>query len=300
MPLSLKSDPSRTAMIRKAMLADWRRRVAWLVKEVNTFLVVDDMFGLEKVKAPTFNRRDYQFLTDDAKITEFNKFLKAKMDSGEYSKSNKWQGKPWEQQYIDSAYKQGMLRSYVDVKKADFETPDWYLGSKEQFLMQSFGAPASKQAIALLYTRQFNLLQNYNAEMALKTSQILADGFVRGDGADTISRAMRKSMTDMTKLRADRIVRTEIVRAHAEGQLRGFEALGVDEIGILAEWSVAGDDRVCPLCADMDGKVMTVEEAHGLIPFHVQCRCAWIPANVGEKRNWNQGPKKQKQEKEPS
>ena len=28
---------------------------------------------------------------------------------------------------------------------------------------------------------------------------------------------------------------------------------------------------------------MSVSEARGLIPRHPNCRCAWIPANVGEK-----------------
>ena len=57
----------------------------------------------------------------------------------------------------------------------------------------------------------------------------------------------------------------------------------------MAEWSTAGDDRVCPLCGPLEGSVMTVKEARGLLPRHPNCRCAWIPADkkrkeAGQKR----------------
>lgn len=67
------------------------------------------------------------------------------------------------------------------------------------------------------------------------------------------------------------------IHAHSEGQLDAFEELGVKELGVKAEWSTAGDDRVCVECASMEGKVFSMEEARGLIPLHVACRCAWIP-----------------------
>lgn len=75
------------------------------------------------------------------------------------------------------------------------------------------------------------------------------------------------------------------IAAHAEGQLLALEEMGVEEVGVAIEWSTAGDDRVCPLCSEMEGVVLKLEEAHGKIPLHPQCRCAWLPANVGEDQN---------------
>jgi len=64
---------------------------------------------------------------------------------------------------------------------------------------------------------------------------------------------------------------------------------------LMAEWQTAGDERVCPLCEPLDGTVMTIEEARGLIPRHPNCRCMWVPANVGEKvdkkRHWTKAQK---------
>ena len=73
------------------------------------------------------------------------------------------------------------------------------------------------------------------------------------------------------------IARTEVIAAHAEGQLDAYSVLGVKQVKVQAEWLTAGDDLVCPLCADLDGEVMSIDEARGLIPRHPLCRCAWKP-----------------------
>ena len=62
-----------------------------------------------------------------------------------------------------------------------------------------------------------------------------------------------------------------------------MENMGITELGAAVEWSTAGDDGVCKLCAPLNGIVLTTEEARGLIPRHDGCRCCWTPANVGEK-----------------
>ncbi len=80
--------------------------------------------------------------------------------------------------------------------------------------------------------------------------------------------------------RAQILARTEIIRAHAEGQLQEFENWKVLQVNVKAEWITAGDNRVCPQCADLEGSIFTIEVARGMIPLHAQCRCAWIPFNV--------------------
>ena len=72
------------------------------------------------------------------------------------------------------------------------------------------------------------------------------------------------------------------IRAHAEGQLAAMEEMGVEAVGVMVEWDTAHDDRVCEKCADLQGVVLTLEEARGMIPRHPNCRCSYVPANVGE------------------
>jgi len=38
----------------------------------------------------------------------------------------------------------------------------------------------------------------------------------------------------------------------------------------------------CELCAPLEGIVLKVSEARGMLPRHPNCRCCFIPANVGE------------------
>ena len=89
---------------------------------------------------------------------------------------------------------------------------------------------------------------------------------------------MQKNIQGLSRTRARAIARTEVMFAHAEGQLDCFQRLGVEELGIMAEFSTAGDDLVCTKCLPYEGKEYTVDEARGLIPIHPNCRCTWIPS----------------------
>jgi very-short-patch-repair endonuclease len=46
---------------------------------------------------------------------------------------------------------------------------------------------------------------------------------------------------------------------------------GVEGVRVMAEWVTAGDGRVCPLCAPMDGKVFTIDQIENMIPAHPNC-----------------------------
>jgi SPP1 gp7 family putative phage head morphogenesis protein len=109
----------------------------------------------------------------------------------------------------------------------------------------------------------------------------LADGLAQGDHPKKIARALTATVEGISRKRAIVLARTEVIHAHAEGQLDGFEELGIDELGMLAEWSIA-DDGACPLCRPRAGQVYTVAEARGLIPLHPGCRCAWVPSVAGK------------------
>ena len=68
-----------------------------------------------------------------------------------------------------------------------------------------------------------------------------------------------------------------------------MELLGVEEVGIAVEWSTSGlgatalgNPSPCKLCEALQGIVMTIREARGLLPRHPRCLCGFIPANVGE------------------
>jgi SPP1 gp7 family putative phage head morphogenesis protein len=108
---------------------------------------------------------------------------------------------------------------------------------------------------------------------------------------------MSKGIAGLARTRANMIARTETIYAHAEGQLDSFEELNIREVGVMAEWLTAGDEDVCLECEALEGTVMTIEEARGLLPRHPNCRCAWIPANVGERQPGRAWTGKQKEKR---
>jgi len=139
-------------------------------------------------------------------------------------------------------------------------------------------APEQISKVKLLSTRAFGELRGIGAATAQKLNRILSNGIIAGLGPRELASQINSEIDSITKKRALVMARTEIIHAHAEGQLDSFEDLGIDELGVMAEWATADDAHVCELCRPLDGVVMTVKQARGMIPRHPNCRCAFIPA----------------------
>lgn len=293
----MKLDPTRTFLLRRKAVADMRKKFQKIISAVYQLIVTDDAFGLKKSEMKNslgllgqqskiiqkraeqiINANHFQFLTNDRKVSEFKKWLKIQVDSNILQVSGGLVDRPWTAEYIDSAYKKGMMGAYTAVHHEDLsKSPDWYLGTKEGFLRQAFAQPESTAKVRLLYTRSYSDLKGITDQMDVQMSRILANGLVNGEGPLAIARQMSNSIEGLSKTRAQVLARTEIINAHAEGQLDAFEQLGVEKVNAEVEWLTAGDGLVCDECDEMGGKVFSVEEAHGMLPLHPNCRCAWMP-----------------------
>lgn len=274
-------DPSRTGLLRRQFLKEMNKRFAELYSKIKEFVVDEDAFGLKERKPLVILANpQYQFATDPQKLQGFQQWLQQQINAVILVVSGAGvPGQPWTYQYVDRAFKQGVGRAFASMSpEALAETPEWYRGTREQFLRSAFSQPIAMQKVELLSTRAFEQLKGVTATMSQQMSRILSMGLISGQGPLKIAREMQKSIAGLSKTRARMIARTEIIHAHAEGQLYSFELLGVKELGIIAEWSTAGDSLVCPICGDMEGETFSVEDAHGLIPAHPNCRCVWIPS----------------------
>lgn len=101
--------------------------------------------------------------------------------------------------------------------------------------------------------------------------------------------------------RLDMLVHGAVVKLHNHGRIEEFYNAGHRKFGFhvecvpplkhmdakrrkrlkassIVEFVTAGDDDVCPVCEDLEGRVFTYTEAIGLIPVHPYCRCAVVPA----------------------
>lgn len=271
----LRFDPSRTTALRRAFGADMLRRISALKSAIYQLIVVEDAFGHRPPQRFTVNTR-FKFLTDDEKLKAFNRWFENEVKRGVLQVDH--QGKPWTAKYVDSAYRKGRINAYLQAHREEYEKgTDWLLGGREQFLRSAFMQPETVQTLRLLGTRNFEQLKGITAEMSSQLSRILASGIAAGRAPQVIAREINKSIDGINKRRARLLASTELAYAQSEGQLDSFEDLGVKEVGIKAEWTTAGDNRVCERCNALSGMVFKIKQARGLIPLHPLCRCAWSP-----------------------
>lgn len=277
----LRVDPTRTTTIRNQFLAEIRRRFGALRKAIKDLVEIEDAFGLRERPNPfsltgnqlTTNNR-WRFLTDPEKTRSFRSWLKGRIDTGilELDELGVDPKAPWTATYIESAYKKGITRSFLNGRKSVLAVDsDFFLGTKDEFLRSAFGSAEAVQKLELLSTRTFEQLKGVTAQMGADLNRILSDGLAQGIGPREIARNLSNGVSRLERTRANAIARTEIIHAHAEGQLDSFERMGVEEVGILVEFSTAGDDLVCPLCLPLEGVVFKVRESRGIIPRHPNC-----------------------------
>ena len=282
-----KLDPSRTGFIRKRFELDVTRRFIAIRKAIRKLIVDEDAFGLKRKNAlkeldPWANNTKelsnqventrWRFRSTSQKVEEFQRWLATQIELTEVASQAE---DVYYKAYIDQAYKKGVARSFDEYNKAAIKNKgqekNFYEGTRQEFLNSSFNHPASIEKVKQLAGRTFTDLRNVTTTMSTQMSRSLLDGFVKGDNPLTIARQLNKDVEGIGINRARTIARTEVIRAHAEGQLDSLERQGAEKVGVMVEWSTAGDDRVCSLCADLEGVVLDIKEARGIIPRHPNC-----------------------------
>lgn len=192
-----------------------------------------------------------------------------------------------------AGFMRGAGRSFDLAKRRQWDDEDsagWLRGEKQGFLRTAFNR---SDKVELLTNRSSSDMEGMGAATTARMGRIVAEGIAAGKHPYEIADDLDGEL-DIGLARAQTIARTEVVRAHSEGQLDSFEALGVDGVEVEAEWRTASDDRVCEQCSDMEGEVFSVADARGMIPVHPNCRCAFVPAGLSDKDvDWAENTEKQ-------
>ena len=288
--MPLHFDPTRTLTLRNAFSRAFAGRFRRLGAELSKLLVEEDAFGLKKRSFRTQVLTDealgslfasntrWSFLDNPEKLKEFTEWLSEEVDRLIVPEDDRY----WED-FITQGWIRGHSRAYEQVAsvrgRSVFEAA--FGGLKQQFLTTTLGRPETIEKVQILITGAKASITGMAEDLKNQVVRELAEGLTQGDNPKTIARRLNTRL-NISKRRSKAIAQTNIIRAHAEGQLNSMEALGVEEVSAAVEWSTAGDNRVCPLCSPLSGVVRSIQKAKGLIPRHVNCRCTWIPANVGE------------------
>lgn len=314
----LQFDPTRTTTLRNKFARDMARRFRIVKKLIWESVVENDALALIEEPRHVTNpallealpRRAFDFKTNPDKIDGFmawlreqnNNFITSKGDEGLSlifgpTRSTAG-GAPWMNVYIDSAYKRGMKRADKELIKAGIKPSRLPQDAKVFDVDALFNIPTHSNAVGMLYVRSFSELQGITSAMEQTISRNLADGIAEGRSPRQVARrlinAIEKvgdlSMTDVlgrhirAVTRARTLARTEIIRAHHTATIQMYKDAEVEGIKIKAEWSTAGDNRVCQQCAAMEGIILSIKDVEGLIPLHPNCRCVALPAAVGENK----------------
>lgn len=125
-------------------------------------------------------------------------------------------------------------------------------------------------ALEWIATRSLALATGINKTTKVEIRRQLAQGLEEGESIPVLTRRIKGYYDDAHKRRAPMVARTEVIAASNEGALRGYEEQGLTK----TEFYPAPD--ACEECIAEAG-IYPVDEAHGKIPVHPNCRCVLLP-----------------------
>ncbi len=302
-------DPTRTTTLRNTMVKDSNRRFDVLARIVRTAVDDEDCFGLkgtpsifkENIGAYQMNTPGYRrfaFGTDERKIKEFLLWLDEQVRKGiltieEVEQVGESIYPIWSNKYIRAAYERGISRAKSELRQVGLAAV-----ITEEIAGGLFSSPMHIERVGLLYIRTFNELKGITDQMAQIISKLLVEGMMSGESPRRIARKLvaaingkgvgELGLTDTlgrfipARRRAEILARTEIIRAHHLATIQSYRNSGVFNVKVKAEFLTAGDDRVCPQCASLEGRIFDLDKAEELIPVHPQCRCCVMPYVVNK------------------
>lgn len=262
-------DPTRTTTLRQQFEADLARRFRAIGRAIIKRIGDEDGFGLKA------NRGQFDFPRSDQKVAAFMDWLQQQVNAGvlEIRKGETLQQagqRAWTNTYIQTAYQKGVAQSAFRMRSQGATVaPEW--------VETAFTRPFHADRVGLAYTRTFNDLRGITAEMDKQISRTLANGLAEGRGPMEIARSLVDRVEKIGVTRARALARTEVVAAHAQASLNTYSEAGLEGVQVEAEFATAKDDKVCVECQSLEGKTFTMQEAQGVIPVHVNCRCVWLP-----------------------
>lgn len=273
-------DPARILPVQKrysAQLYKAYRQVKGYVRETveeNDALGIRDSRTVDGLAAnqPTGPVSTFPFPTDPEKREAFLRWLDHNLRTGTIEQVGH---KPW----IRGSYKRGILHADAAMRASGVAVP-------EEDLANIFNLPIHFDTVESVHLRTLEGLAGINTAVSAEVSRKLADGLVQGWNPRKTATEINRSVDAIGIKRARMLARTETQYAVNEATLNRFQQMGVGQVTILAEFTTAGDGRVCDICAGLEGTTYDLESAHGVIPVHPMCRCQWAPVrqSVGNAR----------------
>ena len=133
------------------------------------------------------------------------------------------------------------------------------------------------KVVEFVETRVGDLIKSISDTTRDALRVTLKEGIEAGESIPKLAKRVSDVYEDAKGYRATLIARTENITAHNNGALNGYRQSEVVE---KKEWLTAGDERVRPEHAVMNGETVLLDEpfSNGLMyPSEPNCRCTIIP-----------------------
>ncbi len=170
------------------------------------------------------------------------------------------------------------------------------VGSESLLLVGSSGFDIDDPNVVKFFeTRGNRIATDINAETDKQLRKSLSEGINAGESIDDLTARIEDIYGAAAGYRAERIARSEMIKASGFAQDEAWQQSGVVE---AKEWFTAKDERVCEFCGDMDGKIVELGDNYfdkgdvmsvagkdlqldywdiDTPPLHASCRCTLLP-----------------------
>ena len=130
---------------------------------------------------------------------------------------------------------------------------------KVGILVDVMNGPPDWRAIDALQVRNFSVLEGITAETNKQIVSELTEGLNRGEGMEALARRLRNKVDAIGIHRSRLMARTETMYAFNEGTKLRYKQHAIGKV----EWLTAYDDRTCPDCSALNGKVFAIDDEIG-------------------------------------
>jgi SPP1 gp7 family putative phage head morphogenesis protein len=293
-------DPTHTTILRNSFSRDIMKRFRELASVIKTSINTNDCFAL-KGDLITRNQmqpaqwQEFSYRSSQEKMTRFMEWLLIQVNIGILSINDFDQLRnnvniAWFVRYLHEAYQKGVIRARYELRKAKYNVPSIDETGGISIVMSG---SRHMDKLGLLYSSVFHDLQGITDQMDAAIGRVLANdlstigdasllsrkitAIIDGNDFEDLGLALLLGRFMSIEQRANILARTAIVRVHHVATVAEYTNWDIENVTIIGEWQTAGDSKVCPKCAALEGKEFPLSVIEGMLPAHPLCRCIAIP-----------------------
>ena len=268
----LRQDPTFTKTLRARFEADFKRRYKRVLAELSDFMS----------QAPELMaNKQYDFpvgpLETSAVLDFLNESVRRNViDPTEAERIVREKGitpKPnnWVEGYLYDSYKKGIRRAQNEVNKRTAK------GKKVELMEGALKRKNHQDKLEQILGRVYTGLKGIDEAMQAGIRREIALGLESGEGTAKIAKRIEGRVEKIGRTRSRVLARTEVIRTHHQSNIASYREAGVQGVEVQAEFSTAGDARVCQECEALEGQIFDLKTIENLIPVHPNCRCVALP-----------------------